>query len=83
MKMFKSYVNGYFVGSECYIPARDYITSRPGTSNQYAFQRQWMYYKNWGRLLFNPEEPDELFKEAFTNRFTEYVKSTVPMLSKQ
>jgi len=28
----KPYVNGYYVGSECYIPAKDYITSLPGTS---------------------------------------------------
>jgi hypothetical protein len=68
----KSYVNGYFVGSECYIPARDYITAKQGTSYQYAFERQWMFYKNWGRLLFNPNEPDALFEEAFTQRFPEY-----------
>jgi hypothetical protein len=63
------HVNGYYVGSECYIPAKDYITAMKGTSNRYAFERQWMYYKNWGRLLYNPETPDSIFEQAFVNRF--------------
>ena len=66
-----SYVNGYYVGSECYIPAKDFITSLPGTSNKYAFERQWMFYKSWGRLLYNPETPDAVFEQAFINRFPE------------
>jgi hypothetical protein len=68
------YVGGYYVGSECYIPAKDFITSLPGASNKYAFERQWMFYKNWGRLLYNPETPDAVFEQAFVNRFPEYGK---------
>ncbi len=63
------WVNGYYVGSECYIPAKDYITSLPNTSYHYAFERQWMFYKVWGRLLYNPETPDEVFSNAFEKRF--------------
>lgn len=63
------WVNGYFVGSECYIPAKDYITALPGASYRYAFERQWMFYKNWGRLLYDPNTPDEVFREAFETRF--------------
>lgn len=64
------WVNGYFVGSETYIPAKDYITSLPNTSYHYAFQRQWMFYKTWGRLLYNPKTPDIVFEEAFESRFS-------------
>ncbi len=63
------YVQGYFVGSECYIPAKDYFTKLPGASYRYAFERQWMYYQMWGRLLYNPETPDTLFEQSFYNRF--------------
>jgi hypothetical protein len=63
------YVNGYFVGSECYIPAKDYITALPNTSIRYAFERQWMFYKEWGRLLYNPATPDAVFSDAFEGRF--------------
>ncbi len=68
------YVNGYYVGSECYIPAKDFITALEGTSNKYAFERQWMFYKNWGRLLYNPKTPDSVFEQAFVNRFPEHGK---------
>jgi hypothetical protein len=65
-----SYVGGYIVGSETYIPAKDYFT-KPGTavSWKYAFQRQWLFYKLWGRLLYNPATPDSLFKEEFIRRY--------------
>jgi hypothetical protein len=36
----KPHVSGYYVGSETYIPAKDYITSLPGSSYKYAFERQ-------------------------------------------
>jgi len=65
----KPHVNGYYVGSECYIPAKDYITSLPGSSYRYAFERQWMYYKVMGRLLYNPKTTDEFFKDEFEQRF--------------
>jgi hypothetical protein len=69
-----TYVNGYYVGSECYIPAKDYITSLDGTGIRYAFERQWMYYKNWGRLLYDPATPDAVFEQTFINRFPEHGK---------
>lgn len=68
------YVNGYFVGSECYIPAKDYFTKLPGTSNKYAFERQWMYYKNWGRLLYDPKTPDTIFENSFVQEYPEHGK---------
>ncbi len=64
------YVGGYFIGSETYIPAKDYFT-KPGTAVdwRYAFERQWLFYKLWGRLLYNPGTPDALFKAEFTARY--------------
>lgn len=65
------YVNGYFVGSECYIPAKDYFTKLSGSSHTYAFERQWMYYLNWGRLLYDANESDKVFESSFAYRFPE------------
>jgi hypothetical protein len=64
------YVGGYFLGSECYIPAKDYIT-RPELPRpwRWAFERQWLYYMTWGRLLFDPETPDEVFAAACEARY--------------
>ena len=66
----QSYVGGYFIGSETYIPAKDYFT-RPGIAGdwKYAFERQWLFYKLWGRLLYNPATPDVIFQAEFTRRY--------------
>jgi hypothetical protein len=65
-------VGGYFVGSECYIPAKDYFTA-PGTAVpwRYAFERQWLFYMLWGRLLYDPQTPDAVFRDAFVGRYGE------------
>ena len=67
-----SYVGGYFVGSETYIPALDYFTAlREPVSWKWAFERQWLFYKLWGRLLYDPETPDAVFEAEFVRRYGE------------
>ncbi len=65
----QEYVGGFFVGSECYIPAKNYL-DKPGLPGRaaYAFQRQWLLYMIWGRLLYDPATPDAVFAEAFDAR---------------
>ncbi|MEZ0539807.1 glycoside hydrolase family 20 zincin-like fold domain-containing protein [Fibrella arboris] len=66
----QAYVGGYFLGSETYIPAKDYFTKPGGpVSWSYAFDRQWLFYKLWGRLLYNPATPDAVFKAEFVRRY--------------
>jgi hypothetical protein len=66
----QDYVGGYLVGSETYIPAKDYFTKAGQKVNwKYAFERQWLFYKIWGRLLYNPSTPDEIFLAEFTRRY--------------
>jgi hypothetical protein len=63
------YVGGYFVGSETYIPALDYFTADPEPVDwRYAFQRQWLFYQLWGRLLYDPRTPDDFFAGEFSRR---------------
>jgi hypothetical protein len=65
-----SYVNGYFVGSEGYIPALDYSSlDFPGKNWQYGFEKQWLFYLLWGRFMYNPGTPDTVFEQAFDLRF--------------
>lgn len=65
-----SYVGGYFVGSETYIPALDYFTAVAEPVDwKYAFERQWLFYKLWGRLLYDPETPDSVFVREFVRRY--------------
>lgn len=65
-----AYVGGYFIGSETYIPAKDYFTrDTVNLSWKYAFERQWLFYKLWGRLLYNPSTTDDVFKVEFVRRY--------------
>ena len=64
------YVGGAIIGSECYIPALDYITAAgPHKTWRYAFERQWLFYAVWGQLLYDPTTPDARFEAMFDARF--------------
>lgn len=64
------YVNGYFVGSEGYIPAKDFSHIANGHKTwDYAFEKQWLFYQLWGRLLYDPKTPDAVLESAFNNRY--------------
>jgi hypothetical protein len=67
----RSYVGGYFIGSEGFIPAAEYA-HRPGSTHQiwrYAFEKNRLYYMIWGRLLFDPSSPDEAFERDIDERY--------------
>jgi len=74
----RDYVGGYFVGSEGYIPAKDYshVLHRHRTWN-YAFEKQWLFYMLWGRLLYDPETPNSIFEAAFERRYGKGVGKTM------
>ncbi|WP_229970369.1 hypothetical protein [Pontibacter harenae] len=68
------YVNGYFVGSEGYIPAKDFShAENKHRTWDYAFEKQWLFYQLWGRLLYDPATPDAVFEAAFNNRYANEV----------
>lgn len=65
-----NYVGGYIIGSDTYIPALDYFTAiEKGVDWRFAFERQWLFYKLWGRLMYNPTTPDAVFTQEFERRY--------------
>lgn len=76
------YVGGYFIGSETYIPALDYFTAIDTPVDwTWAFERQWLFYKLWGRLLYDPETPDEVFEAEFVHRYGEKARNLLQAYS--
>ena len=66
------YVDGYFIGSEGYIPAVDYSQiDGPEKTWTYAFEKQWMFYRLWGRLLYSPDESDSILANGFATRYSD------------
>ncbi|MEI9945795.1 MAG: hypothetical protein WDN26_16440 [Chitinophagaceae bacterium] len=70
------YVAGCFIGSEIFTPALDY-TSLQGSFKtwSYHFQRQWLWYAMWGRLLYDDKTPDAIFEQQLASK---YGKGTGP-----
>jgi hypothetical protein len=66
----QEYVGGCFLGSEIFTPALDF-TSLPGPHKtwDYHFQRQWLWYAMWGRLMYNPATPDLVFEQMLANKY--------------
>ena len=67
----QEYVGGYFFGSETYIPAVDYIhqAGHAHVDWTYEFQRKWLMFMEWGRLLYDPTTPDAVFENGFNQRY--------------
>lgn len=65
----QEYMAGAIIGSETYIPAKDYITKEEFRSWDYAFEKQWLFYKSWGNLLYNGNTSDTYFAEALAEKY--------------
>lgn len=65
----QKYVGGCIIGSETYIPAKDFITKEAFRTWDYAFERQWLFYKVWGNLLYDSATPDSYFEKALAAKF--------------
>ncbi|MZQ85436.1 hypothetical protein GQF01_25280 [Paenibacillus sp. 5J-6] len=66
----QDYVGGYYIGSECMIPGIDYSHLKDSDHKDwtYLFEKNWLYYMLWGRLLYEPDTPDRVFEKAIEQR---------------
>ena len=64
-------VGGFFIGSECFIPASDYshIPDHAHVNWNYAFQKNKLYYELWGRLTYDETVPDATFAAMIDRRY--------------
>jgi hypothetical protein len=77
-----AYSGGNFIGSECYIPGLDYFTAIDEPVDwKWAFQRQWLFYKLWGRLLYDPSTPDAVFQKDYIRRYGSEASNLLNALS--
>lgn len=65
-----AYVDGYVIGSEGNVPAVDLAHDDPDhAAGLYAFERQWIFWTVWGRLLYDVETPDDTFADLLASRY--------------
>ncbi|WP_248928156.1 hypothetical protein [Paenibacillus hamazuiensis] len=75
----QDYVGGYYIGSECMIPGKDYshIQPHPHKHWTYSYEKHWLYYMLWGRLLYDPSTPDSIFTNEMNRRLGVNVGETL------
>jgi hypothetical protein len=64
-------VAGFYMGPDGYCWGREAMAVEPESPRQLVMKKQWFSFMLWGRLSYNPELPDELFKRALAARFPE------------
>jgi hypothetical protein len=64
---------GFYMGSDGYIPTRTFFSKNSLTQGTLEVQRLWYMYMIWGRLSYNPDTSDEVFKN--------YMKLKYPSVS--
>ena len=57
-----SYLNGFYMGSDGYCPTRSFVSKNSVTQGILDIKRQWYMYMLMGRLSYNPNTSDDVFK---------------------
>jgi hypothetical protein len=62
-------IAGFYMGPDGYIWGREFLSTEPDSPRQTVLAKQWYSFMLWGRLAYNPELPDELFRNTLAYRF--------------
>jgi hypothetical protein len=71
-KMARTDTVGFTEGSEIDVPGVDRIhtpEARKHQTHQYKFDRMWFRFALWGRLGYNPDIPEDHWKDRFRHDF--------------
>ena len=60
---------GFYMGPDGYIWGREFISTEPETPRQLVIHKQWYSFMMWGRLSYDPNLPDDVFRRALAERF--------------
>lgn len=60
---------GFYMGSDGFTPTRTFFSKNSLTQGLLEVQRQWYMFKIWGRLSYNPNTPDAVFKNIMATKY--------------
>jgi hypothetical protein len=66
-------LTGTFLGADGWVPSRVFTVKDPYYSNKKSLeiQKQWLFYQQWGRLLYDPNTSSELFQNHLSYKYAE------------
>jgi hypothetical protein len=62
-------VAGFYMGPDGYVWGREFLSTEPQTPRELVIEKQWYSFMLWGRLAYNPDLPDDLFRQTLAQRF--------------
>ncbi|MFI5379877.1 MAG: carbohydrate-binding family 6 protein [Tepidisphaerales bacterium] len=62
---------GYYMGPDGYIWGREFISTEAEEPRQLVIKKQWYSFMLWGRLSYNPDLPDTVFRDVLARRYPE------------
>lgn len=68
---------GYYMGPDGTIWGRESLSREPEAPRQLVVHKRWYGFMIWGRLSYEPELPDELFRRALAARFLQTDSATL------
>ena len=64
-------IAGFYMGSDGYVPGREFLSVEPDTPRQLVISKQWYSFLLWGRLSYDPDLADSHFERILAQRFRE------------
>jgi hypothetical protein len=65
----KDVVTGMYIGSDGYTPTRTYFYKNPALNGHLEVERRWYMEMLWGRISYNPNISDDVFRNMLSKRF--------------
>ena len=65
----EKWFQGFFMGADGYTPMRTFFSKNSVSQGKLEVQRQWYMFKLWGRLGYNPQTSDEVFKNHMAFKY--------------
>jgi len=69
MMEYGSNFEGFYIGSDGFCPTRSFFCKNSVSQGVLEVQRQWYMNMIWGRIAYNPQTPDDVFKNHMKLRY--------------
>lgn len=70
-------VAGFYMGPDGFVWGRDFLSTEPDSPRELVIAKRWYSFMLWGRLSYEPELPDSLFRQTVAERFPQVPADTM------
>jgi hypothetical protein len=74
---YRKVINSFYIGSDIYHPTRTYWCKDPAMNGQLEIERNWYIQMLWGRLAYDKNLSDDVFKKHLAQRFPQVSAETL------